>query len=214
MSDKIKKHPALLYSQDLKDICAPLNHLNISYFSHVHIDNTGNFSALSNNPEFHEHYLNNKYYDADIHMAKNNNIQKKYIIWDEVKCSGQSKKLYEESKAFGADHTFTLIDKNKVGKNYYHFATHLSAPHVNYNYLSNFELLQLFILHFKHNISQSKTLSEAYNLTFTMDNKAEFLFDVHREPATPEESRSLFLKKMKLNVPLLKKCLTMRELEI
>lgn len=212
MRDKIKKHPALLYTQDIKDICKPLEHLNISYFSHVHVDINGKFSAISNNPLFHEHYLRKQYYNADIHMAQCDNLGK-YVIWDHMKCSGQSEKLNQEASEFGVKHSFTLLEKNKDGNNYYHFATHLNDSSINEDYIRNMDLLKIFILHFNQSVSQSKNLHHAYDLTFTIAcNQAEF--SLHSEILHQKQQRNLFLKNIKFNSLELEKTLSLRELEV
>ena len=134
MPCKLKEHPVLTEAEDIKIICQPLEHLNISYFAHVRIDSEGKFSALSNNPEFHEHYIKNQYYNADIHMA-NQKETGKYILWDAISCEGESQKMNEEAEAFGFRHTFTIVEKIRKNTEYYHFSTHLSNSAINQEYL-------------------------------------------------------------------------------
>lgn len=43
---KLKKPPSLIYAEDLKDICKPPEHLGITYFSHVIVDEKNRFSSL------------------------------------------------------------------------------------------------------------------------------------------------------------------------
>lgn len=78
----LKKHPSLYFADELSDICSPLNLLDINYFAHVNINSKKQFSALSSNPYFTEHYLQNHYYNADIRMAEKNFGDN--VLWDFV----------------------------------------------------------------------------------------------------------------------------------
>lgn len=155
----------------MSDLCRPLHRLNITYFSHVHIDNDNQFSALSNNPDFSKHYLLNEYYDADLHLAQTEQLGQ-FVIWDALEQNGKSAKLYQEASEFGVKHTFSLIEKGNTGTHYYHFATHLIGQSMNQVYLSHIDLLKMFILYFKDKVSQSKTLSQGYNMKFSVNMSA------------------------------------------
>lgn len=122
MTIKIYNHPDLIHAQDVKEICSPLEHLNITYFAHVHIDKDRKFSSISNNPDFHEHYIKKEYYNADIHMSSDSNLGN-YIIWDAIDCHGESAQMNKEAEEFGIRHSFTIVNKKNAGKSYYHFST-------------------------------------------------------------------------------------------
>lgn len=173
MLNKILKHPALHHTQEISNICRPLNQLNISYFAHVRIDNDEKFSAVCSNPNFLEHYLKNQYYNADIHMSGTHKFGS-HVIWDAIEYSGQTAKMLKEATEMGHQHIFTIINKNSQGNDFYHFATRpSSSTAINQVYISNIDLLNLFILHFNEQISQSKILSSVYDLTFGIDLQAE-----------------------------------------
>lgn len=167
----ISKHPALIHSHDIDMICRPLKKLNITYFSHVHVTKEGDLSGISNNPGFAEHYLKNKYYNADIHLAGKNNLGQ-YIIWDLIERTGRSKKMHIEAGQFGVQHTFTIVERKPDASDFYHFASHVSSPSINQVYIENIDLLKNFIAFFKESISASSTLTNAYQLTFRIDKKA------------------------------------------
>lgn len=57
MVNKLENHPIFSQAQDIADICGPLKLLNISYFSHVHLDSAGKFSGIANNTKFAENYI-------------------------------------------------------------------------------------------------------------------------------------------------------------
>ena|SRR3990167_5346266 len=171
MNKYIDQHPSITCHQDISEICRPLQKLNITYFCHVNI-NDQRFSALTNNPGFHRHYLNNEYYNADIHMD-NNQLIKDYFIWDSIERRGKSQQMHQDASEFGVRHTFTILTKNHLGNNYYHFATNLSDASINHVYLANLDILRLFILHFTNQVNQSKLISRAYDIKFDLDTDTE-----------------------------------------
>lgn len=193
---KIQAHPSVLNADCLRAICKPLNKLNISYFSHVNIDKEGQFSALTNNPEFHTHYLENSYYHADIHLSELGQSSK-LIIWDALGFDGISQKMDDDAEAFNIRHTFTIVEKNSFGDNYYHFSTHIRDGSFNQIYLSNLDLLNMFIKHFNSTIGQSKELSKAYDIKFTIDqNEAAYSIGEFQHL---EIIRSDFMREISLN---------------
>jgi DNA-binding CsgD family transcriptional regulator len=172
MTDKIAKHTALISTQDIADICRPLNKFDISYFSHVRVDKNGSFAGLSNHPRFSEYYLRNKYYNADIHMAEKNSFGQ-FVLWDALERSGETEKMDKEAEEFGIRHTFTIIENNKECSDFYHFSTHLDSKAINQVYMANLDLLKLFTLYFKENMRQSKSLSAIYDITFSLEQNSE-----------------------------------------
>lgn len=172
MNPTISKHPILQYANDISDICKPLEKFGITYFAHVNIDNNKQFSAISSSPGFSEHYLRNKYYNADIHMANSHQISQ-FVIWDAIERRGMSEKMHLEAASFGVQHTFTIIEKSSQGTDYYHFANNSSCKSINQVYICNIDMLQLFISHFKEQIALSSELTSAYDLKFAIDDDAE-----------------------------------------
>lgn len=168
MSDIILKHPALTHSQDMETICRPLNNLGITYFAHVTVTKQGVFSGISNNARFAEHYLRNKYYNADIHLSKKNNLGS-YIIWDLIERIGQSKKMHNEASQFGVQHTFTIVERRHLHSHFYHFATNQNDQSINQVYIENIDLLHIFIDYFNKTINSSPILLSAYNIKFQLD---------------------------------------------
>lgn len=161
MLDMIKKHPSLLYYQEMEAICEPLKKLNISYFSHVNITHEKKFSGLSSNPVFTEHYLKNKYFASDIHQIDEKKIGN-HIIWDAIEFTKIGEQICIESAQLGVHSPFTIISHSSTGIDYYHFASHLTDKRINQIYLANIDLLYRFIDYFKEKVSQSRFLRQAY----------------------------------------------------
>lgn len=197
MSDKIYKHPTILYQHDIADICRPLQKLGITYFSHVNINQNG-FSAIANHPDFHIHYLETERFNNDIHMAKANFI-KDYVAWDFIKSIGKNETAIKEAAELGVRHTFTMIEKSENGNNYFHFATRHTNPSINQAYLANLDMLKLFVLHFKNNVAESRKLQAAYDIKFNLDH-ASGGFDMDGE-FIPDGLRLDFLRDLKLTAP-------------
>lgn len=163
-------HPALLYAAEIDQICRPLKKLNITYFAHVRIDKEKKFSAIANNPLYTHHYLKNKYYTADIHMLDPNSMGD-FVVWDAIQFTGIGQIICEESGKLGMHNPFTIIEKSNDMTEYYHFATAVDHKENNQRYLANIDLLKLFISYFKEKVSESKALSQAYNISFAMITK-------------------------------------------
>lgn len=181
---------------EVTQICQPLKRLNISYFAHVRVDQEGNFAAFNSNPCFIEHYINNKYYNADIHQAKRKFDS--FVIWDLIERRGKSEKMHSEAAEFGVRHTFTIIEKEKNYKNYFHFATHRFNPAINQVYLENFDLLKLFVLYAKQAINESKILSSIYDEKIKIDQNSEYEINPKANLIAPE-TREIFLKELNIN---------------
>lgn len=169
MTNNIRKHPTFSKAEEIKELCRPLRPLNITYFCHVNITNDKKFSAIGNNPEFGEHYLKNRYYNADIHMSDLD--YDKYILWDALDKTGESEKMDQEAAEYGLQHTFTITDKNENGNHFYHFSSSIKNSVINQVYLNNLDLLQKFISYFSEKVSHSKTLSSAYGFQFEVDKE-------------------------------------------
>ncbi len=213
---ELSKHPSLTHSNDIADICKPLHKLGITYFAHVNIDDVGHFSAINNNPGFYTHYMENNYYNADIHLA-GKNIIKDYFVWDSVERCGLSAKMHQEAGAFGVKHTFTIVTPGQNGNDYFHFATNQTDKTINQVYLANIDLLNLFIMHFKDKIMQSKHLREAYQLKFSIDENAHGYLIQENLADAKNEARRQFLKEISLQkfaAPLNAQALTIKEIEI
>lgn len=197
MTDLISQHPLIVYSEEIAAICNPLKKLNITYFSHVRKQGK-DFSALGMNPGFIEHYLRNQYYNVDIHTAKESNMGD-IVVWDAIDLLGKSAQMHHEAAMHGNRHTFTLREHHNGVSDYYHFATTSSSTSINQVYLSNIDLLKLFIQHFNQTISQSRQLSSAYDIKFKIKDSEESYYEFKNELILPGDVRSEFLNSLSVN---------------
>lgn len=190
--DKNNQHPAIIYTQELQDICLPLQKLNISYFCHANITYTGRFTALCNHGRFSQHYIEKKYYEIDIHTSKALK-EVEYVIWDSIELKGLALQMNQDAVLHGARHPFTLIQKNDDSVDYYHFATHRSEETINQVYLHNRDLLKLFILYFKEKIAALFHLQKAYQMPFIISDDTSSFSAASQIPYHEKNMRKAFL---------------------
>ena len=157
----IRCHPTITCQSDLVEICKPLQKLNITYFAHVHIDEQFSMSGISSCPEYFTIYINNQFYQYDLHMAKLSS-QRSYVIWDTIQKTKQSKVMHNYFIQLNKDHTFSIIKQSKNTKDYYHFAVKNEHGFMNNRYLQLLEELHCFINYFTEQVNINKQLKKAY----------------------------------------------------
>jgi DNA-binding CsgD family transcriptional regulator len=183
-----RSHPTFLYANDLEQICQPLKSLGIDYFSHVMIDEKGNFSAIGTCPLFAELYFKKEYYNFDIHRSPQHQNQN-YIIWDNVARDPKLNDVYDDFKSFSLGHSFTIFYQDLNGcKHYYDFSATLGNGSINHTYLRNIDSLKFFILYFAEQINKNQNLKKAYDVKFLMNNY--------------EKNNSPYENKNKLSLPI------------
>lgn len=181
---KIHQHPGISHHDDIQTICKPLHNLDVTYFAHVRMNPTGEFNVITNNPDYQIHYLENQYYNCDVHLAGNDPGD--LVIWDCVRRQGNSEKMVREAKEFGVDHLFTLIKKGEEYSDYFHFASAVSDETINQRYLSQRNKLEKFTHHFLDKIKSNKQLSKILSIEFGV-NKNEAEFDFGAAPSSSAE---------------------------
>lgn len=194
MLPNLYKHPSFSYADNISYLCEPLKKLNITYFSHVKIDHKKQFSTISSNPEFLQHYLKNRYYLADIHMVNEKQFGD-FFVWNGMQFSQQSAKICIEASCFKVHNPFTIIEKRKDCINYYHFANSTRTKQINQVYLANVDLLKLFISYFNDHVKQSRALSKAHDFKFSIAGAQQVAF----EDTTIILNREEFSKDIKAN---------------
>lgn len=208
---KVKDHAAILHADLMQGICKPLETLGITYFSHVHIDNEHQFSGMGLSPEFATHYINQKYYKFDIHMASLSNTEQ-FIIWDTINRSAASKSMHDDFAAHGYGHTFTVIQPASQGTDYYHFATAIGNTAINQQNVNQLDLLQKFILYFRDKVNSIKELKAGYQQKLLLPTEEGGYFT---EGQLMQAKRDQFLAQMEIHRAVISDDthLTLKELE-
>lgn len=212
----IADHPSIQHAQDFAALCKPLEKLNITYFSHARVDAAGEISGANNHPAFLEHYIQNEYFNIDVHVSESDLIQN-YFLADNLTFCGESRKLQQAEIDHGIKHVFTIIEENSQASNYYHFATNHSNSSINQVYLNNVDLLELFIAYFKEQVNASKKLQRAYDIKFLIDDNKHFLLATNDDEYHRGTARKEFLKSIQFNnrVEIANnEAFTLRELEV
>jgi DNA-binding CsgD family transcriptional regulator len=168
----IKNHPSLLYAEDLKEICKPLQNLGITYFAHVIIDEKNKFSALGMQPDFVKIYYEKKYYNFDIHRSQISQ-QANYIFWDMMQREPEMEKLYDDFNSFSLGHSFTIVHHIDGCQHCFHFSADLANESINNTYLQNLDFLKKFILYFKEKVNMHRGLKKAHEIKSNMQVKEE-----------------------------------------
>lgn len=172
MQDKLKKHPAFTHTKDIIDICNPLQLLGITAFSHIQMDQQGNFTGLANKPEFMENYLRKKYFNADVHIKKNDFNVPHCLLWDAIVCDGASEEMLQDAYHYHFRHIFTLIKTENGISNFYHFGSDQENPAINQVYINHQDLLEKFIPYFHTRMQESPALMKTYNIHFQVEENA------------------------------------------
>jgi DNA-binding CsgD family transcriptional regulator len=214
--EKFRNHPILLYADELKNLCKPLEYLNITTFTHLQVDANNQLTGLSNHPTCWINYMEKNYFDCDpLVMTKSEKIDiGRYLVWDTVDCYGEASAMVQDAADFGFKHVFTIIKKEKDLTHFYNFGANLSDSGINQVYVNNIDLLDRFIGFFNSSVKRSKNLVEAYAIVMN-SNKKQFNNFNHKETflsSRLKEEKSLFLQTL-LNSKSTPYYLTRKELE-
>lgn len=173
----LNKHPIFTKAQSLTDICNPLQKFNIDHFCHVHINAQSEMTWLSQDPAFVKNYVEKAYYHTDIHGI-NNNLGE-IILWNNLKYAGKTNSMMQDAVNFNHKQFFTIVEKDASGTHFYHFATNNDSDFMTQVYLSNIDLLKIFIQYFNHTIGKSKEFSswQDFKLKITETPNDCFMLD-------------------------------------
>lgn len=191
IDNSLLKHPIFSCADDMATICKPLQRFNITYFSHVKINNKGEFAALAIDPKYAETYFSKKFYNS--HMTSNIGD---YVLWDALSFTKKTAEVRKESSQLGLCHSFSIIEKSKDGNDFYHFSCNIPNYFlINQFYISNIDLLKTFIEYFNNTVKQSRELLKAYDYKFHVSkNAAGFEIDESKRLLNVLNNRALFLR--------------------
>ena len=197
---KLKKHPSILNTQDVADICQPLNQLNISTFSHVRMTRENSFSALITNPAFTENYIEKQHYNADIHADPKHCHLLNCLMWDHIEAKGQVAQMLQDAADFQYNHIFTIIKKTGVQTDLYHFGTHLIDDSFNQMYINQYDLLEKFIVYFNDQVRHVPQLKAAYDIEIEMNNHQGSINNDDPIMTISEEQQNRFLSMVRTDL--------------
>jgi DNA-binding CsgD family transcriptional regulator len=164
---------------------------------------------LCTNAKFLTNYFAKKYYNADpcIQIKAESSDIGQFLIWDVIEARGQTAEMLHDSALFEFKHVFTIIKHKMDCVEFYHFGTHLNAPHMNQFYINNLDLLDRFVSFFQKSVAQSKSLSKEYLHGFPLNNTANLPALINKMDSKKQD---IFLKAIS---PQNQAKLTNRELE-
>ncbi|TAK77702.1 MAG: hypothetical protein EPO11_02270 [Gammaproteobacteria bacterium] len=149
----LQNHIALTASEDIKEICKPLERIGITYFSFVRSYKDGSHVRLSNNPEWTHHYYNREFYNVVLKQVPD---AEGNILWSSV---DRYPLFHEASELFNIDNgTVIVLTMEDVTERYFFGSTQLNKK-VNYIYIHQIDLLKKFILYFK--VTAEKLIKQA-----------------------------------------------------
>ena len=134
MTNKLKHHPTFANTQDIIDICNPLEVLGISTFSHVKVLNDSSMTGIVTNPDFFENYLKKHHYNIDIHADPKHCHLLNCLMWDNIDAKGQVSEMLQDAAAFNYNSIFSIIKQSEDQTDIYHFGTHLKNKTINQMY--------------------------------------------------------------------------------
>ena len=167
--DKLKNHPTFIHADEIKDICKPLELLNITSFSNMRLLSDTSFVALSSNPEFSKNYILQEHYKADVHVDPKHCHLTQCLMWDHIDTKGAAEQMVKDAAELNCKHIFSIIKIGQDEVNYYNFGTALDDRAINQLYVNHYDLLEKFIAYFHDKVSQSKNLKKAYDIQFDID---------------------------------------------
>lgn len=161
---QIIKNYSIKHEQKIKKICAPLlDSLNIPIFTYSFVEADGSFGLLTNTPEFHDYYFENKMHLQNPYFAHPALFRPGCVM---LPCSVEEETQKALRKRFKADHFFLSLNTSP------HLMEAFLFANVNENltdtnlYLSRLDLLHKFNNYFKKEakdlIGRMKT--EDYNI--------------------------------------------------
>lgn len=111
---RLQNHPIVTQEQEIKNLCKPLELLNISTFTHLRIDSEQKLTGLSNHPKCWLNYIEKNYSAADpqVLIKPETFDVGQYLAWDAIQCRGKALEMFTENAInFDFKHVFTIIKK-------------------------------------------------------------------------------------------------------
>ncbi len=159
----IEKHPSVMFSRSMEEMLTPLKRFGINYFSYIEIDtSTWAMSGLTNQPVWAKHYLNNQYYNFDIHANQKEIFLDKseayylldYFCLDSI----DYRTVYKDANEHGIFHILSVMQQC-IDKGYcFFFGASENHYDINQFYINNIDTIRAFIQSFKDQLRSNKQI--------------------------------------------------------
>ena len=203
-----KKHPFIKYANDIKSICKPLEKLyKINYFAYNRIYENKSFTALTNYPEWAEHYLEHCYFNYEDTLKSPSLLKEGYFFWggDGLKVEITDRKLTrikqlnkESLRAFDMNHGIAIVKKGPNFADVYHFTSAEKNDSVKVSFVKQLNLLENFIAYFRSVIAANKSLLDIYKRQIQVTEATNFFSDVTLDLGLKLKNQRAFLKEISL----------------
>src|SRR3990167_8279707 len=139
----LQSHIALSASNNVKEICKPLEKLGVTYFSFVRSYRNGSHIRLSNNPAWTDHYYKRGFYNVVLKQVPDSEGN---LLWSNIE---KYPLFYEASEFYDVDNgTVIILNIDDVTERYF-FGSTKSNTKINDIYIHHLDLFKKFILYFK-----------------------------------------------------------------
>lgn len=140
------KHPFIRISQELAEICQPLELIGINHFTYQKSFNDGSRINLSSKPQWIEDYYNLKLYESSLFEAKSTLYKPYHEIW----IGDYDLEVYRCGKLrYNNSHSITITEPQSNSCEFYLFSATEDNLQVIEFLSRNVDILYHFILYFK-----------------------------------------------------------------
>lgn len=208
MSDlfPIIENYSIKHDKRIKDICSPLNCLNIQVFTYGFIEADGRFGYISNSIEFNEYYFSQKLFLDNPYFAHPTFFRSGYAL---CPCSLDDHVQQSLKNRFQADHLLLSLQVNESFLEFFIFANEHVSSDEGFNYLPHLNQLNKFSHYFKKeaNILIGRMRADQFNIK---TERGSELFETHSTiPLATDPKTAAFLKKISGLSPQEQRCLAL-----
>lgn len=188
----LSKHPCLVFSNEIKEICKPLYLIGLDYFTLDRIYNNKSRIILTNRPDWILHYYNNNYYEYNL--FDHNKIYNTFTPWHILK----QNPVYTAAAEFNISSGLTIIKPQNKFCDFYNFGASASKSNLSDMYsLASNGLLERFIIYFIEKAAKLLKAVEKNKILLPTSN--DFYFPSKSSNYEFLQEKRLFLSLTKIN---------------
>jgi len=155
-------HPFLLLSQQLEEICRPLEAFGIHHFTYLKQYRNGERISLSNKPAWIEAYYNLKLYDSSLFEEPKEGSLSSFNLW----FGDYDLDVYRHGRLyFNTMHSISIVEHSRNYIETYLFATSPDNPESIHYLSNNRDILYHFIMYMKDRGKNIFTKAEKHKFT-------------------------------------------------